>query len=454
MTASKSVQPLSPPEFDALMDGIGFFESSPTLAVALSGGADSMALALLAHGWTQRRGGRIVALTVDHGLRAESVAEAEHLQRWCTQAGIEHHTLCWQHEDGLPASAIQARARDARYRLMTGWCRAHHVLHLLTAHHRDDQAETLFFRLARGSGLEGLSGMAAKRVLSGVRLLRPLLSIPKGRLEASLRAQGQPWLDDPSNQNPRYSRTLLRGQFSSLADEQGMKARISHMAYRLGIFRNLLEYQLAIQLTHNVSLFPEAYGVITLDRFLALPNGLALHALSALAQTLSGTPYPPRSEKLERLYAHIGSRTHSIGGLLFEPVAQKNRILVYREASAVEQPVSLPSDTRHLWDNRFYVTWQARTPGTLTLRTLGPDGLAQVKARAPDLLRHAPPARILHTLPSLWRLEECVSAPHIGYMQAPAIACHAHFHPAKPLAGSGFFVMNSQHPSKENAIRA
>ena len=143
------------------------------IAIALSGGSDSMALLLL----LKTQNIPLHALTVDHHLRPESASEAAQVAAWCNALGVPHTTLHWQHEkieSGLPE-----KARDARYALMFDWCREHHIQHLFTAHHLDDQIETMLFRLTRGSGLVGLSGMLPLTQRDGIFLHRPLLAFPK-----------------------------------------------------------------------------------------------------------------------------------------------------------------------------------------------------------------------------------------------------------------------------------
>src|SRR5579863_9177854 len=148
---------LSDTEFAETLDRLGPFERRPLIAVAVSGGADSMALALLADAWAKARRGRAVALTVDHRLRAESTAEARQVARWLRRHGIAHEILTWTAP--RPRSGVQAAARAARYALLEDWCLRAHCLHLLTAHHRRDQVETFWLRLTRGSGLDGLAAM-------------------------------------------------------------------------------------------------------------------------------------------------------------------------------------------------------------------------------------------------------------------------------------------------------
>ncbi len=180
---------VSADHFARLLARLGPFEPKPVIALAVSGGPDSMALALLLDEWANHRDARIEAITVDHGLRPESAAEAEQVGRWLAVRRVTRHTvLHWS--DAKPEAGIQAAARAARYRLMTEHCRAEGILHLCLAHHLDDQVETRAMRAARHSGPAGLAGMSAIREWGGVRLLRPLLGITKQALHATLAARG------------------------------------------------------------------------------------------------------------------------------------------------------------------------------------------------------------------------------------------------------------------------
>jgi tRNA(Ile)-lysidine synthase len=172
------------------------------LGLAVSGGPDSLALLLLASGQ-----GPVHAATVDHGLRPESRNEAEHVAAICAARGVPHHILAVC----LPTGSTQAQARAARYRVLGEWCVANGLTHLATAHHADDQAETLLMRLARGAGLSGLAGIRRERPLRpGVTLIRPLLDRRKAELEDVVAAAGLRPVRDPSNASLRYDRTHAR----------------------------------------------------------------------------------------------------------------------------------------------------------------------------------------------------------------------------------------------------
>ncbi len=429
--ATSDQQPLST-AFPSLLSACSPFESHPHLAVAVSGGPDSMALLLLAQAWTQARAGKVTALTVDHGLRRESAVEARQVGQWCKQRGIEHDILSVPDSAfSIQDSGVQAAARTARYRLLADWCKAHGVLHLMTAHHRRDQAETLLFRLGRGSDIDGLACMPSVTSLHGIRLLRPLLPVAKSRLVDFLTSAGQPWLDDPSNQNPRYTRNVLRPLITPEASQQAFA-----LTQRLGNVRHRLEVNLAEALAKTVTVYPEGYACIDRAAFVQLPPGIGLRALAHLLVTVSGEEHPPRTEKLERFHQELPgiTRRRTLGGCLFIP--RRERVLTCREPNAMQDAVQLQPGMRQIWDRRFEVSCTGNV--ALTVRALGKGG----EKKRPKWLERP----VFATLPGFWHLEELVAVPHMGYRNPDfrEAVCHARFRPVKALAGHAFFSMNKQ----------
>lgn len=187
-----------------------------SLLLAVSGGPDSVALMLLC---AQRQDRRIAVATVDHGLRDESRAEAEQVGEWAEALGLPHHLLIWEGEK--PRTRIQERARDMRYALLAQCAERIGATAVVTAHHADDQAETILFRLMRGSGVAGLSGMSAETQIGKISLLRPLLHLRKAELVAVCDAAGHPCFSDPSNQNDAFARARLR-KLAPALDAQGL----------------------------------------------------------------------------------------------------------------------------------------------------------------------------------------------------------------------------------------
>lgn len=193
------------------------------VALAVSGGPDSLALMYLMARWRAARksGPQLYAFTVDHGLRREAKAEARRVKALAAQWGIIHRTLLWRGPH--PATGLQAAAREARYRLMIGAARRAGIAHLIVAHTRDDQAETVLMRMARGSGVSGLAGMSGETMREGMAIARPLLEVPRACLVATLRKAGIDAAQDPSNSDPRFTRIRLR-QLMPQLEQEGLDA--------------------------------------------------------------------------------------------------------------------------------------------------------------------------------------------------------------------------------------
>lgn len=185
--------------------------------LAVSGGADSMAMTKLAVQYQQEHKSTVHALIVDHGLRSESSDEAAHVGKLCQQLGMPHTILTWQHPP--LRSGLQERARQARYRLLSDWCKAHHFQHLLLAHHADDVLETFMMRLLKGSSLKGLCALKSMRDMYGITLVRPFLSLPRDVLHAAL--GNQCYVQDPSNENAQFERIRLRQWLSQIEIKDG-----------------------------------------------------------------------------------------------------------------------------------------------------------------------------------------------------------------------------------------
>lgn len=209
------------------------WKAAPALLLAVSGGPDSIALMWLAARWRRAlaRGPRLVAVTVDHGLRAEAAAEAREVKRLARTLELEHRTLRWT--GPKPKAGLPAAARSARYHLLAKAARQSGATHILTAHTRDDQAETLLMRLLRGSGVAGLAAMARESERDGVRLARPFLDVSKSQLIATLNKAKLGFADDPTNRDPHFTRPRLRALMPALAAEGGDPRNLARLAARL-----------------------------------------------------------------------------------------------------------------------------------------------------------------------------------------------------------------------------
>lgn len=421
--------PIDARDFAALMAACGLQAADGPVAVAVSGGADSMALTLLAAGW-----GQAVALTVDHGLRPASADEARQVAGWLQARGIDHHTLTWRGDK--PASGVQAAARQARYGALEGWCRDHGVGTLLLAHHRQDQAETFLLRLLRGSGVDGLAAMAAVGPpITGhdrPRLVRPLLDVSKARLRATLEAAGQPWLEDPSNQDTAFDRVRVRRLLADPPLEGLTVDRLADTARRLRRARLALEQATEALLDRAATPDPSGFCLLDTAALAAAPGEIALRALSRVLTTVGGRLYPPRLEPLERLWGQMrqdGFAGATLAGCQLAPLA--GRVLVCREPEAATERLALAAGQRACWDGRFEVGLPAGdAPGTVA--ALGEAGWQDLVARQPGLRGSAIPFAARLSLPALWRDGRMVCAPHMD----PAAGFQARFCPRRPLSPS------------------
>jgi len=227
--------PITDAEADTLF---GLLAREPALVLAVSGGPDSTALLWLAARWRKRLmgGPKLIAVMVDHGLRKESAREALAVMRLAKTLRVEHRTLRWT--GAKPKTGIQEAARNARYRLLADAARRAGAEYIVTAHTQDDQAETVLFRLIRGSGLSGLRGMSLLSPLPArgereKKIARPFLSISKTRLLATLAAADIPFATDPSNRDPRFTRPRLRELMPALAAEGLTAERLALLAERV-----------------------------------------------------------------------------------------------------------------------------------------------------------------------------------------------------------------------------
>jgi len=209
------------------------WKHAPGLVLAVSGGPDSIALMWLAARWrgALSRGPRLVAVTVDHGLRAEASREAREVKRLARSLGLSHRTMRWTGEK--PTSGVPAAARAARYRLLATVARQSGASHILTAHTRDDQAETLLMRLLRGSGIGGLAAMARESEREGMLIVRPFLNISKSQLIATLEKAKIGYADDPTNRDTRFTRPRIRSLIEGLGAEGGDARNLARLASRL-----------------------------------------------------------------------------------------------------------------------------------------------------------------------------------------------------------------------------
>ena len=286
------------------------WREAPALVLAVSGGPDSIALMWLMARWRRAlsRGPKLLAVTVDHGLRPEAAREAREVKRLAQELELPHRTVHWRGDK--PRTGVPAAAREARYRLLAQAAKSAGASHILTAHTRDDQAETLLMRLLRGSGIAGLGAMKRVSARDGAILARPLLDVPKARLIATLDKAKILYADDPTNHDAAFTRPRLRALLPVLAAEGGDARALARLATRLsranaavevltdGAERYLaLKGQGSVHADRNAMVFDAA-------AFAALPEEIRLRLLMRAVNRF-GHEGPVELGKLESLLAKL-----------------------------------------------------------------------------------------------------------------------------------------------------
>ncbi|MCR5506795.1 MAG: tRNA lysidine(34) synthetase TilS [bacterium] len=273
-----------------------------SIAVAVSGGSDSMALTILSHNWAKKNGIDFTALTVNHNLRPEAKAEAETVGKWCEKYEIHHEILTYMGK--IPTSNIEAIAREYRYKLLTDYVKNNAIDYLFIAHNQDEQKETFFLNLSRGSGIYGLCGMPVLTERLGVKIVRPMLNFTKSEIKEFLTSVSQEWIEDPSNSDTKYKRVRIRN-LKELIDTLGLSnKRLIDTMNNMERVRDAVEFFVDECLKKSI-ISNGVRVIIDKDELLYYPSEVVLRTLAKIIKDFSSSTYPPRFESLENLYAKI-----------------------------------------------------------------------------------------------------------------------------------------------------
>jgi tRNA(Ile)-lysidine synthase len=358
--------------FSRLMEALGPWPEAPSFAVAVSGGPDSMALTLLLQHWLEEKKGKLTAFTVDHRLRLESGEESRQIHEWLSGRGLSHRILSWDHQQ-VPQSAIHAQARTARYDLLIRACHESKATHLFLAQHADDQAETVLMRFAKGSGLDGLAGMASLREQDGITLARPLLPVRKSWLVECCTQNNWLFVTDPSNASSRFARGRLRGIGEELSREGLTTERLYELARSTGQVRAHLEQLANNWLGTNAAC--DVYGIIHFahDAWKRESEDMQARLLARCLLCVSGEDYAPKMHALELLIENLCSaspQTQTLCGCRIECIG--NRVTFMRETALVNESQPLSTFTSFSrWDRRFRLERNAQDTAEGQIEKLG-----------------------------------------------------------------------------------
>jgi tRNA(Ile)-lysidine synthase len=392
-------------EASELFSGLLQFQS---ICVGVSGGRDSMCLLRLLKRWKKLNieAPKIIAVSIDHALRKESESECKLVKSWCNELGIEHHTLNW--EGIKPSTSVQQKAREARYKLLIDFCNQNKIKALVMAHHLEDQVETFFMRLARGSGIDGLRSMQYCRVQSGVDIIRPLLSIKKSRLLETLINFDQKWIDDPSNLDERYERVRVRKYIENLNDIDIDLKNISKSITRLTRSQIALEL-MSLKIFNDISSIDNA-GYVSIDnaKLLVCNEEIQLRILQMSLNTVSGNRHISLNS-LENIIRRIQDSNLNITLSGCRVIKNKKDIVIFRENRNLPRIIIAPGD-EIIWDNRFIVNLD-KEESSLELEAIGNYAINAEAIKKTNLINI--PKNALLTLPAGFRDGRLVLLPNI-----------------------------------------
>lgn len=401
--------------------------------LAVSGGSDSMALMVLAARWVAsgqaRKDLAIEVATVDHGLRSGSAREANWVAERAKALGFQHTTLVWGGDK--PGSALQARAREARYALLVAHARGSPPSAVVTAHTADDQAETLLMRLGRGSGLDGLAGMAPSRALlpdGSVQLVRPLLGLSKAFLASLLKDAGGTWIDDPSNERTDFERVRLRQAHTHLSALGLSNEKLALSAGRLTRARDALERVVEARIAQLVDDHDGVFASLERSLFEAEPEEIRVRLLARLLGAFGGKAKPAQLSQIEALVTALGEGrpvAQTLGGCI---VSQgRTTLRLYREPGHHTLPALLLMPGEEVvWDWRFRVSYDAMPAPSdgepnataaalvaeaVAVRPLGFNAYATLRGSLAP--KDRPPARAAAGLPALWSGDRLLAVPSL-----------------------------------------
>jgi tRNA(Ile)-lysidine synthase len=412
------------------MTPLGPYGAPPRLGLAVSGGGDSLALALLAAEWARAQGGSVLAFIVDHGLRTAAAAAAAAAAETLARLDIPARVLTL--DDLRTGASLPARARAARLAALEAACRDAGIIDLLLGHHAADQAETIIMRRLRGSGPAGLAGMAALSETASVRLLRPLLGVAPAQLRAVLMERGLGWAEDPTNADGRFTRARLRTARADAGGAGPATRAFARAASADGLARDVAERSIADWLATTATIRPEGFALLP-DAVWPSP------ALAALLRMVTGDSYVPAAEAVDAIGAAparaIG-RGICLGGALLRPAGRLGPgFLICREPAAVAAAVSAKAGV--VWDGRFR---RPEIEPDLPGETIGPLGSdARSFRHISDL-----PAVVLETLPAYrGGCGDIMAVPALNWPDLHSVAGRRLLsHPRHPASGGAFFALS------------
>ncbi len=326
-----------------------FLPKNARIGVGVSGGADSLLLSMLLNEWCQKTGRKLVAITVDHNLRPESAEEARQVSTHMENLHIEHHILTYTGKK--PTSRIEEKAREIRYTLLEQFCTQNKVKYLCLAHHSNDQAETFFARLARGSGVDGLCAIHPTSQRKKLVLLRPLLDTEKADIENTLKSLGITWIEDPMNSDTTFERVRWRNHLKTLWQTGLTKSGILLTAKRVQRAKEALDFYADLFWEKSVQIDNRGFAKIKESDFQKIPLEIRLRVLSRALTCIGQSDAPLSMEALEKALSSMRNR-FTLGHCHI--ITAHKYIFIAKEQARQPAPMDIPAKKWVVWD-RFRI---------------------------------------------------------------------------------------------------
>ena len=411
--------------FFKTMNSLGPYEKNPHLAVAVSGGSDSLCLAILAKKWVNIKGGRITALIVDHGLRKSSVQESRKTLKLLKKQKIFSQCFKWELSK-KPKNSVQEKAREFRYNIFEEWCYKKNIKYLLIAHHFEDQKETFIMRLNSNSNVYGLACMPKVLLKKEIKILRPLLDLKKKDIIGYLKEKKINWIEDPSNNSLKYSRNRLRKILPKLEEKGLTDSNFRKILKRAQKERKKIESKFSFWLIENVRIDTFGYAAVDFRNLKLLDKNDFIFIFSKLLNMISGLFYTPKSKYVYNFYKKIKSneiinKTNLGGCHIF---FLKKKMYICREIfkKSRKQEINFQFN-KIVWDNRFEIEYKKnfflkrKLGKSVFIEQLQKDGWNEILLKNQGIKREIKiPNKIILSLPAVKnKKNDVLYVPHLHY---------------------------------------
>ena len=392
--------------------------TSQKIAIAVSGGIDSMVLMKISSLSKKIKSNNIHILTINHDLRKGSKEETLFVRKEADKLGLKVSILTWKGKK--PKSGIQEKARKKRHNLLFNYCKKNNISDLFFAHHLDDQIENFIFRMFRGSGIVGLTSFSNFSKIDKINLIRPLIETPKSDLLLFAKKQKIEWIEDPSNLNLDFDRVKIRNVLKNFYDSGFDKKLFLKSIRKLKSINEDIESLTKDYITKYIEVYENIYVIIKKEFFSNSPKEIQMRVIKNCISFFAPEQlYSPKDIKIINILNWIKCNpkvdSKTLGGTLFKK--NNNVIILYKEVNKLShiKPVNISKSEFKSWDNRFLVKSNVKIDGKISY--LGPEGVKILKSKKIDVnkaKKNAPIAAI-YSSPAIWQKKRLISAPIFDY---------------------------------------